>query len=352
MKLTGPCRPLLWAALTLGAAGVLHASSVVGDMMAFAADTRNYNLVALGNVSLTGSSDINGAVAINGSLTVGTGAWTFASHNGTGTSDPSLYVNGQLSLGGLSQLQTGTMSAPNATGYSWDSTSRVFYSGSESDGIHMEPTGDTTSPHTNAVPAGWNWTTEASSLKSISTDLAGAASTGTATVDGGGNLDLSTAQTSGVAVFSIDASQFGSGGTYAGLKNIQVTVPSGMEYVINVLNLSNNQDFLSGINFNSGTNDDELLWNFAQTTNVTIQLGGNFYGSILAPNVNITDNTTIDGTVVANNFTDNGVELHDLDSFVSIVVPEPRTFALWAAGLCVGVVLLGRRLRRPARRAV
>ena len=351
MKLTGSCRHFLATALAMGAAGALHASSVVGDMEAFSADARNYNLVALGNVSLTGSSDINGAIAVNGSLTVGTGAWTFASQNGTGTSDPSLYVNGALSMGGLSQLQTGTMTARNASGYSWDSSNRVLYSGSESDGVHMEPTGDTSSPLTNAAPSNWNWTTESTSFKSISSDLAADAPTGTATVDGGGNLDLSTSQTSGVAVFDIDASQFGAGGTYANLKNISITVPTGMEYVINVLNLSNNQDFLSGINFNSGTNDDEVLWNFSQTTNVTIQLGGNFYGSILAPNVNITDNTTIDGTVVSDNFTDNGVELHDDDSFVSIVVPEPRTFALWAVALCGGMILVGRRLRRPAKLA-
>jgi choice-of-anchor A domain-containing protein len=354
MKLSRPFRHLWGAALAISAAAAAHASSVVSDLAAFSSDTRNYNLVALGNVDLTGSSEIHGAAAINGSLTVG-GSWTFASSNGTGTADPSLYVNGALSFTGLSQLQNGFASTPHATGFSFDSGNRVLYSGSESNGLHMEPTGDTTSPlttGTNPIPAGWNWTTESSNLASISSDLAGASTAGnTISVDAGGNLDLSTSQTTGVVVFDLDASQLLGSGSLSGLKNIQINVPSGVDYVINVLNLANNQDLFQNVNFNSGTDDDQLLWNFSQTTNVTVQLGGNFYGSILAPNVNITDNTTIDGTVVADGFTDNGVELHDDDDFVDVVVPEPRTFALWAVGLCGAGVLVGRRLRRPAKLA-
>jgi choice-of-anchor A domain-containing protein len=355
MKLSGLYRHLLWAALAVGAAGAAHAASVVSDLSSFATDVRNYNLIALGNVNLTGSSEIHGAAAIKGSLTVG-GDWSFASSNGTGTSDPSLYVNGAVSFTGTSQLINGTASTPNSTGYSFDSTSRDFYAGSnpsnETNALHLEPAGDTTSPHSIAAPTGWSWTSLTSpttGLGEISTDLSSASATNV-TVDAGGNLDLSTTQTSGIVVFDLDASQLASG-TLSGLKNISINVPTGMNYVINVLNLSNNQTLFNGVNFNAGTNDDQVLWNFSETTNVTVQLGGNFYGSILAPNVNITDNTTIDGTVVANNFTDNGVELHDDDDFVDLNVPEPRTFALWAVALCGGMVLVVRRLRRPAKLA-
>lgn len=354
MKLSGRIHHLFALALAIGAAGAVHASSVVSDLSSFSADVRNYNLVTLGNATLNGSSDTQGGIAIGGNLTIG-GSWTIAS-NSSDDPNPSLYINstGTLSLNGTTYLNNGFASIASATtanGWTWNSPNQKDLSG-HGGSLDMNSADAKASidPDLNAAPTGWNWSTISSNLTSISSDLAGASvGSNTITVDSGGNLSLNTTQTSGIVVFDLDASQLGS--TYSNLKNIQINVPTGVNYVINVLNLCDNETLFDSVNFNSGTNDDQLLWNFSQTTNVTVDLGGNFYGSILAPNVNITDDTTINGTVVADNFTDNGVELHDSDEFVDLNVPEPRTFALWAVGLCGAVVLVGRRLRRPAKLA-
>ncbi len=207
-------------------------------------------------------------------------------------------------------------------------------------------------PRLNAGPSGWNWTTAANTFNQISTNLGGMAQSAGAqiSVDGGQNLTFTTTATTGVVIFDLDASLL-SGNSYNGhsFSNISVNVPSGVDYVINVIGLCDGDTLFGNANFNAGSNDNQLLWNFVDTGSsdigVTISQGGNFYGSILAPKVNINDTTTINGQVVAASFTDNGVELHDLD-FTSVVVPEPATFALGAVGLCGAMVLVGRRLRR------
>jgi choice-of-anchor A domain-containing protein len=360
MKLPGRFRHLLGAALALAAARAVHASSVVSDVAAFSSDTRNDNLVALGNVVLNGSSDTQGGIAVQGNLTFG-GSWGI----GNNTSDdpnPTLYLNstGTLNLGGntvtLNNGYASIASATSAHGWNWNSPNpkdltATGAAGSGTLDVNSNDALASTDPDLNAGPANWSWSTEDSNLDSISSDLTSATTNGTISVDAGGNMVLSTSATKGIVVFDLDASQL-SQGQFADLKNIQLDVPTGMNYVINVLNLCDNQDLFQNVNFNSGTNDDQLLWNFSGASAVTVQLGGNFYGSILAPTINITDNTTINGTVVADNFTDNGVELHDTDDFVDLNVPEPRTFALWAVGLCGAMVLVGRRLRRPAKLAV
>jgi len=348
-------RAALWSVLAILVGGAAFGQSVVTDVGTFANDVRNYNLITLGNATLSGSSDTQGGIAIGGNLTFG-GSWTIASNVGTGSAtDPSLYVNGQMTLSGTDYLNNGYASTPNLTGsWNWNSGQKNFTGGGGTLHINASDSSyDSSSPKTNPAPSGWNWTTLASSFNSISSGLAAATPTGTIAVSGG-NLNFNSSATSGVVVFDLDASKL-SGATYNGssFSNIQISVPTGVNYVINVLNLCDGQTlFGSGVNFNSGTNDDELLWNFSQTTNVNVSLGGNFYGAILAPDVNITDSTTINGQVVADSFTDNGVELHDTD-FVPVagLVPEPRTFALWTLALCGAMVLGGRWILNSFRRA-
>jgi choice-of-anchor A domain-containing protein len=192
----------------------------------------------------------------------------------------------------------------------------------------------------------------ASNFASISAGLSRAAATGSISVSAQ-NLLFSTNQTSGVVVFSLDASSL-SGNTYNGqtFSNLQINVPTGVNYVINVVNIASGQTlFGSGVNFNAGLNNSQLLWNFEGSSNFTLSAGGNFYGSILAPASTITDNTTINGQVVASAFVDQGVELHDTDfAVVSAVVPESRAFAGWAAGLCLAGVAFHRRLLRRRNR--
>jgi hypothetical protein len=126
-----------------------------------------------------------------------------------------------------------------------------------------------------------------------------------------------------------------------------------VNYVINVVNAGGTTLF-SGANFNSGSNDTNLLWNIEGSGTVALGTGNSFYGSILAPSATITNdsNTTINGQVVASAFTDNNTELH-YDGFdaVSVVVPEPMTFALWGVALCGAAILVRRKLVRSARSA-
>jgi choice-of-anchor A domain-containing protein len=345
-------RNLACTALLIGAAVVARGQTAATDLLNFANDTKGYNLLTLGNATLNGSSDTHGSIAIGGNLTFG-GTWDIA-EDAVSNSEPALYVNGTMTLNGTEQLENGYAATPNASG-TWNSGSKNFTESSGTLHINSSTSSyDNTSPLTNPTPAGWNWSTESSSLTSISSNLAGqtVSSSGSIVVNGQ-TLNFDTTQTSGTVVFDIDASCL-QDGTYNGtaFSGIQVSVPTGVNYVINVTGVTNGEAiFGSGVNVNAGSNDDQLLWNFDESTNMTVSVGGNFYGSILAPNVNITDDTTIDGTVVADNFTDNGVELHDDDAFVDVNVPEPRTFALWAVGLCGAMILVGRRLRRPAKNA-
>ena len=353
MKLSAPFRNLLCAVLTCGAAEAVRAQAVLTtDVNGFASDVRNYNLVSLGNATFTGSSDTQGGIAVGGNLSIA-GGWTIGS---TYSDDPNpeLYLNstGTLTMGGTVDLNTGFASIASATtanGWTFnDPNANDLHGGGGDLNVNSSDPKASIDPDANAGPTGWNWTTETSGLKSISSSLSTQTATGTIAVNSQ-NLDFTSTATSGVVVFDLNAAQL-SGGSYNGnsFDNISISVPTGVDYVINVLNLCDGQTlFGSGANFNSGTNDDQLLWNFVDTGSaigVTVSDGGNFYGSVLAPNVNITDNTTIDGQVAAASFTDSGVEMHDL-SFDSVVEPEAPTFALCAVALCGGMVLVCRRFR-------
>jgi choice-of-anchor A domain-containing protein len=367
---------LALAAALAGAPGALRAQTLIGDLDNFAADTGQYNLLAFGNVDLEGSSDTQGGIAVGGNLTIG-GSWTIASQTAPG-SNPALYLNGSLSLSGTTHLNNGYAATPNVNAgsggsgrsfsfgrghgggatWNWDSRNNELYTGDENSGNALSTANSSAAyahdnPVANPTPQDWDWSSLQSSLEAVSSDLGGATANGTISVSGQ-NLVFSppSGMTSGVAVFTLDASQL-SGDYYGGqrISNIQINVPSGIDYVINVINLANTQTlFGSGINFNSGANDDQLLWNFVGDqycdpgTSVTIGGGGNFYGSVLAPGSTVTASTTINGQVVANDFTDTGVELHDAGfNAVQVLVPEAGTFAWWALALCGAAVLLRRR---------
>jgi choice-of-anchor A domain-containing protein len=185
--------------------------------------------------------------------------------------------------------------------------------------------------------------------------LAHATANGTTVIDGtisvnSSNLVLtpnSTPATDATVIFTLDASKL-SGNSYNGqsISNIAINVPTDVNYVINVINLGTNTTLFSGASFNSGSNDNQLLWNFEGSG--TVNLGsGSWYGSILAPSATVTNNgnTTENGQVVANAFTDNNTELHYQGfTAVAVVVPEPMTFALWGVALCGAAIVVRRKL--------
>jgi choice-of-anchor A domain-containing protein len=157
-----------------------------------------------------------------------------------------------------------------------------------------------------------------------------------------------------VAVFTLDADQI----TGLSNANIQINVPQDMVYVINVINADGKTLFGgNGMNFNSGQNNDKLLWNIVADndpgTSRTVALGTNFYGSILAPMIDLTNGSGgeqnyVNGQVVAASYTHQGAEVHHVKfttpaSFSA--VPEPATWSVFGLAGC-GVMMGCRRRRR------
>jgi choice-of-anchor A domain-containing protein len=340
----------------------LSQSTLMTDLNDYSNLTQDYNLVALGNLTLgANGSDTQGGIAVEGTASI-TGPWTIGS-NAALNSDPTLFVNGALTLEGGStpvHLNNGYATLTDQAGWSWSSGSpKTITESTGSIYINSSDTYSNTNPHNNPIPPGWNWTTETSTLKAVSTSLASQTTTST---DGslmlqGQTLEFCTTATSGTVVFDLNASDF-TNENVPGLGNftgIEVDVPTGVNYVINVTNITAGQT-LFNVNFNSGTNDSNLLWNLegpsSGTENVTLSNGGNIYGSILAPTINLTEDTIVNGQIVANNFTDDSSELHD-DTFTpdQVLVPESPVFGLGALVLCAAAVAHGLQLRRRAARA-
>jgi choice-of-anchor A domain-containing protein len=359
--------PLRWLALAVLLAGVAARTqaqvsqvTLMQDLNDYSNLTQQYNLVALGNLTLgANGSDTQGGIAVEGTAAI-TGPWTIAS-DAPLNSDPTLFVQGALTVTGGStpvHLNNGYATLQDQAGWSWTSGSpKTITESGGSIAINSSATHSNTNPLTNPIPPGWSWTAE-NTLDTVSTGLAAQTTTSS---DGslmlqGQTLEFCTTATSGVVVFDLDASDFTTGNV-PGLGNfsgIEVDVPTGVNYVINVTNITAGQT-LFNVNFNSGTNDNNLLWNLegpsVGTGSVTLSDGGNIYGSILAPDINVTDNATVDGQIVADNFTDDNVELHD-DTFTptEVLVPESSAFALGALGLCAALVARGVHRRRHAAR--
>jgi choice-of-anchor A domain-containing protein len=367
-RLRARLRPLASVLLfTAASAAVAFAGSTttpVTDVDDVATDFENFNLISFGNASFSNYGDTQGALAVNGNLTL-SGSGSIGNNpivNSAWTNNPSLYVTGQLSLssGSTTSLNSGYAALPGltASNWTWNATNKSItstaYNGGVLSSINAGTAKSGTNPIDNPAPAGWNWSTLHTNLNTISTDLANTAATGSISVNSGQQLQFIAAagQTSGVAVFDLNAKLL-SGNTYNGqtFSDIQINVPAGLTYVINVVNAAGTTIFGSGANFNSGTNDNQLLWNITGNGTVSISNGGYFYGSILAPNTTIDTTTTIDGQVAAASFSDSNVELHD-DEFspAAVATPEPATYALWAVGICA-LGIAWRRFQKPRAQA-
>jgi len=357
----------LLAALALGMTAV-HAQTVASALYNYDTSVRNYNLITLSTTATTTLSnygDTQGGLAIRGALAVGNGGAVAAQLGSIGSNgDPSLYVGGALTVTGNVMLNGGYASinsSANSANYTWNASSLSLVSNANSSNdLNITNSGSSTNPLTGAAPSNWNWATIQSNLVSDSNTLKNATANGTSVINGtisvnSQNLVLtpnSTPATDATVIFTLDASQL-SGNSLNGqtFSNIQIDVPTDVNYVVNVINLgSGTTTLFSGANFNSGSNDTNLLWNIEGSG--TVNLGsGSFYGSVLAPTATITNNgnTTINGQVVANAFTDDNTELHYLGfDAVSVVVPEPTTFALWGVALCGAGILVRRKLVRSA----
>jgi len=119
-------------------------------------------------------------------------------------------------------------------------------------------------------------------------------------------------------------------------------------FVINVLNATSTSLFGDGVNFNKGANNGQILWNIPGSGTITIDTGGQFMGSILAPDASIdnTNDSVINGQILSDNFNYAGAELHYTQFYCP--VPEPRYTGMVIVGGTLGLALFFRLRRRKA----
>lgn len=354
------CVPALLALCS----SVVASATVVGSaLVQFDHDIRNYNLISFGDASFTRYGDTEGGLAVAGKLTLDGG--TIAAQPGKFglTSDPTLYVGGGLKVYSEARLQSGyaSLAASPNSGWSWNAPqNRLTSAGSTFSTVNTpHPRGDI-DPRLNPGPAGWNFASLYTSFVGISQTLASATGTGLVEITGQTlRFKAPAAGAHGAIVFDFDANLL-SGSTYAGqfFSNIQFDVPAETAYVINVRNAAGRTLFGStGINFNSGSGYDRLLWNIVDATPNTTETvrfgnGGQFFGAVLAPTFNVFNDlgAAVNGQVVAGSYAHAGAELHytgfNFHEEFDYEVPEPGTYGLLGAAACAGLALARRRRHR------
>lgn len=352
-----------------------HAQITVANAVATVdQNMRNYGLISFGSATFTNYGDTWGPLAVQNNLSLSSGSIAQKPNLYGNTGAPTLYVGGQLSMTGTVMLEGGYASTPNLNGsWSWDGVQRRLTGSSGTlSTINSSNPLAAVDPRTNPTPTNWNWTQMKTDFEQAAAVLAAATPTGTIGLSGQ-TLTFNSTLTSGVAVFELDMNRFN--GTLFDLNGngqwdqnnervsqVVANVPTNVTFVVNVVNATDKTIF-DGINFNAGTNNSQLLWNITPDSNPaladSVSLGGGarFYGSILAPNINLSNSGSVapEGQIVSFNYNHNGAELHysPFSPTVSFTpVPEPATWALGGAAAAGLAIVLQVRQRRRAHRVV
>ncbi|MCF3648522.1 collagen-binding domain-containing protein [Synoicihabitans lomoniglobus] len=359
----------VYSVLLAGVLGVSGQVAVNNAVYTVDQAMRNYGLISFNNASLTNYGDTWGPIAVGGNLHLDGGSIAQKANLYGNSSDPSLYVAGNLTMRNYVHLENGYASLPGLTGsWTWDGTQKRLTGGGGtlSTSNTNNPLG-AVDPRTNPTPQNFNFASIQAELAQASATLAATAANGLIAISGQTLTFSANGQTSGVVVFNLDMNDF-NGVLYDANHNgqwnqntervsqVKIDVPTDVTYVINVLNATGKTIF-NGINFNAGTNNDQLLWNITPDSNPnmadSVSLGGGarFYGSVLAPLIDLSNsgNVAPEGQIVVNSFSHNGAELHFMpfDSTVSFTpVPEPRTWALVGVMAAFAAIVLERRRRR------
>ncbi len=372
-----PFRPRLLALLLGLATGSTLCAQVSVNNAVYTIDQtiRQYGLISFGDASFTNYSSTWGPLAVGGDLTL-SGSGSIAQQGYMfNSSDPTLYVAGDLNLSGWdwTHLQNGYASLPNLTGsWTWDQNQKRLTSGnaSLSTSNTPDPLGSV-DPRNNSGPADWDFATIQSELAAASTELANATATGLITLNSQTLSFNANGATDGVVVFNLDMNLF-NGSLYDANGNgswnqnqervsqVVINVPAEVTFVINVQN-ADGRTIFDGINFNAGTNNDQILWNITPELNgglgASVSLGGQsrFYGTVLAPMVDLTNSGWVspEGQVIAATYSHSNASLNyaQFETFVSFTpVPEPRTWA--GAGVAAALVSVFLQRRRRQNRAV
>lgn len=122
-----------------------------------------------------------------------------------------------------------------------------------------------------------------------------------------------------------------SGSNLAAANSFTINAPSTATVIVNVSGTST-QFKNAGFSLQGGVSGSKVLLNFSQAT--SLEFGGiGIFGSVVAPNANVTfNNGQINGQLVANSFNGTG-EMHILNFDGAAPVPEPATMVALSAGL-------------------
>lgn len=169
-----------------------------------------------------------------------------------------------------------------------------------------------------------------------------------------------SAATAGYAVANISAADlFSKGGTMNLNMLADTSAPTGWKtLIINVTGgAGTTGNWTYNNNDNSNNNDQNIIWNFGQLSGLNVNTF--FHGSILGPNLALSNSTAIEGSVAVKSFQQNG-EVH-LGTFNGTsaflmngappavgAVPEAATWMQMIAGFGVAGFALRRRRRAVA----
>jgi choice-of-anchor A domain-containing protein len=331
----------------LAAVAALYSISTAHAGTALSLGTASgYNVFILGAYGTTGSTDIQGSVAVEGNFT-STGSLsinqspdssitpTYAGlvvGDSTHTSSLSL-AGGQLDNTNLGNAWVGgnvsSSSAFNfeqALDYVGTLTPANITAGSEA--------------HVNASTAPFVFSTAASSLSSLSSTLNSDTTNGT-TAGSNGTYTL-TATGCTLCIFKL---------TTGTINSLTINAPTGATVVVNVIGGS--ESFSNGtIAYSGGATASDTIFNFNTAT--TITTGGiTVEGSILAPLATFTGGNggTVNGELIAAAVSNNAAEFESANIFQgnlgSVTTPEPSSWIL-VAGALIGFAAFGWKRRTPA----
>lgn len=325
-------------ASVLIAAPAAHASTFM-DTLANVSQT--YNLYTSGAFNAS-NSDVEGKVAAGGDVTL--------KSYSVGQKSPGGDV---LVVGGDLKFQSGTVHGDVVTGgkanfpHSGGGAS-VNGTVSAGGGVAATPTSYSGTKSFTALPL--DFTTTSADLAAASAYLNSAAAQGQGALGTAvktyGTLNL-TSNATGLVFFDLNASDL------VGINGLKFNVNSAATVIINLTGQTGGT--LSNYGFQGDYQAGQTLFNFVDATNLSLS-GLGFYGSILAPNANITGGYgQINGSVMAQSYSGPG-QLNwtafkgalPTAGGVPAAIPEPASWAMMILGVgAVGAVL--RRRRRLAR---
>jgi choice-of-anchor A domain-containing protein len=290
-----------------------------------------------GTVSLSNGGSVyigsgnNGQVTINGGSTAGNSVSINGNNNNTVTlnNGGTVKINGNVGSG---SLNGGSLTyVGGTTSGTWNLNGGA--GSSKASSISLPPPSSTLPSFASTFQA---------PLTSLSTQLAALTPNSTVLVNGNSVTLNAVPNAKGVAVLDMNTSVFKQNAT------VSVALNGASSFIINlsVAGCSSNcsYSFSNSVNFSNPTSyATKLLWNITDMSNLSF--AGEFGGTVLAPYAVVTNNTSIDGSLIAQGFNGGG-ELHDylFSGNLPVAAPEPSSLAVLSVAL-LGTGFLRRRQR-------